>query len=57
MTTAKGGSVMTIHDAAVLTGLTKKAIKYYEAEGLIQPRVDPENNYRAYARGRSSGST
>jgi DNA-binding transcriptional MerR regulator len=39
---------MTIRDAAALTGLTRKAIKYYETEGLVRPRVDPENGYRAY---------
>jgi DNA-binding transcriptional MerR regulator len=31
------------------TGLTKKAIYYYENEGLIKPKKDPDNNYRNYS--------
>lgn len=30
------------------TGLTKKAIKYYESEGLICPAKNVDNNYREY---------
>ena len=30
------------------TGLTKKAIYYYENEGLIRPAKEPGNNYRVY---------
>lgn len=40
---------MNIKEAAKRTGLTKKAIKYYEGEGLIQPKKNPENNYREYS--------
>jgi len=39
---------MRIADAAATTGLTKKAIKYYEAEGLVTPRTDPQSGYREY---------
>ena len=39
---------MRIGDAAVTTGLTKKAIKHYEAEGLVTPRTDPQSGYREY---------
>jgi MerR family transcriptional regulator, copper efflux regulator len=39
---------MRIGDAAAATGLTKKAIKYYEAEGLVAPRTDPHSGYREY---------
>lgn len=39
---------MRIGDAAATTGLTKKAIKFYEAEGLITPRTDPQSGYREY---------
>ncbi|MCB2362209.1 MerR family transcriptional regulator [Clostridium estertheticum] len=30
------------------TGLTKRAIKYYESEGLISPLKNNDNNYREY---------
>ena len=39
---------MRIGDAAVTTDLTKKAIKHYEAEGLVTPRTDPQSGYREY---------
>lgn len=39
---------MTIGEAAQATGLTKKAIRYYEEVGLIVPRVLP-NGYHEYA--------
>jgi DNA-binding transcriptional MerR regulator len=40
---------MRVAEAAARTGLTKKAIKYYEAQGLVTPTVDPQSGYRAYA--------
>lgn len=40
---------MNIKIAAERTGLTKKAIKYYESEGLISPAKNSENNYRDYS--------
>ncbi len=40
---------MNIKIASEKTGLTKKAIKYYENEGLIKPSKKPENNYREYS--------
>ncbi len=39
---------MKINEVMKETGLTKKAIYYYENEGLIKPRKDPDNNYRHY---------
>lgn len=30
------------------TGLTRKAIYYYESEGLVSPDKNPENNYREF---------
>jgi len=39
---------MKINEVMKETGLTKKAIYYYEEEGLISPRKDEENNYRIY---------
>lgn len=41
---------MKINEVMKETGLTKKAIYYYENEGLIKPRKDPVNNYRNYTR-------
>ena len=40
---------MRIKDVMRLTGLTRKAIYYYEQAGLIAPSVDPDNQYRTYS--------
>ncbi|ASF30005.1 hypothetical protein WV34_15095 [Bacillus amyloliquefaciens] len=40
---------MNIKEAARQTGLTKKAIKYYEQEGLITVSKNPDNGYREYS--------
>jgi len=37
-----------IGDIMRATGLTRKALLYYEQEGLIQPASDPTNEYRTY---------
>ncbi|MBX4163800.1 MerR family transcriptional regulator [Priestia megaterium] len=39
---------MNIKQAAEKTGLTKKAIKHYESEGLITVKKNPENHYREF---------
>ena len=39
---------MTISEVMKETGLTKRAIRYYEEEGLINPLINCENNYRNY---------
>jgi DNA-binding transcriptional MerR regulator len=39
---------MKINQVMKETGLTKKAIYYYESEGLISPAKEPGNNYRIY---------
>ncbi|MBK1813249.1 MerR family transcriptional regulator [Clostridium sp. YIM B02505] len=39
---------MKINEVMKITGLTKKAIYYYENAGLINPIKDDENNYRMY---------
>lgn len=39
---------MNIKTAAEKTGLTKKAIKYYESVGIVSPNKNSENNYREY---------
>ena len=40
---------MNIKVASEKTGLTKRAIKYYEDEGLIHPLKNCDNNYREYS--------
>jgi DNA-binding transcriptional MerR regulator len=39
---------MQISEVAQATGLTKKAVKYYESEGLVSPQIDPQSGYRKY---------
>ena len=49
---------MRIKDVMRLTGLTRKAIYYYEEAGLIAPAVDPDNQYRkGFAYGRADNAT
>lgn len=40
---------MKISDAMIETGLTRKAIYYYEELGLISPTQEGENSYRNYS--------
>ncbi|MDP4094942.1 MAG: MerR family transcriptional regulator [Bacillota bacterium] len=40
---------MKISEVMEVTGLTKKAINYYEQEGLLQPVENVDNNYREYS--------
>ena len=43
---------MTIGEFALLTGLTPKALRHYDAKGLLSPAsVDPRSGYRGYALG------
>lgn len=35
---------MNIKQVSEITGLTKKAIKYYESQGLIDVNKNPHNN-------------
>ncbi len=39
-----GGNCMTIKEAAAKTGLTEKTIRYYEAQGLIHPANEAQEN-------------
>ena len=39
---------MTIGEAAQLSGLPAKTIRYYEEIGLLQPASRGDNNYRSY---------
>lgn len=40
---------MKISDVMQLTGLTRKAINYYEEQGLIIPNAKNDHNYREYS--------
>jgi len=39
---------MNISDVAKKTGLTSKAIRFYEEKGVVTPPVRAENGYRSY---------
>lgn len=39
---------MNISDVAKKTGLTSKAIRFYEEKGLVTPPLRSENGYRTY---------
>lgn len=40
---------MNISDVAKKTGLTRKAIRFYEEKGVVTPPVRSANGYRSYA--------
>ncbi|HHR3290033.1 TPA: Cu(I)-responsive transcriptional regulator [Klebsiella oxytoca] len=40
---------MNISDMAKKTGLTSKAIRFYEEKGLVTPPLRSENGYRSYS--------
>lgn len=44
----RGGDV-NISDVAKKTGLTSKAIRFYEEKGLVTPPLRSENGYRTYS--------
>lgn len=39
---------MKINEVEALAGIAKKNIRFYEEQGLISPRRNPENGYRDY---------
>jgi MerR family copper efflux transcriptional regulator len=39
---------VNISDVAKRTGLTSKAIRFYEEKGLVTPPLRSENGYRTY---------
>ncbi len=41
---------MKIHEVAIKLGLTKKSIRYYEEEGLLNPNRESANKYRTYSK-------
>lgn len=44
-------SVYTIGEAAVVTGLSRKTLRYYDSIKLVVPAMrNPENNYRSYTK-------
>lgn len=43
------GSKMNISDVAKKTGLTSKAIRFYEEKGVVTPPLRSENGYRSYS--------
>ena len=40
---------MKIYQVEELVGITKKNIRFYEDEGLLSPKRNPENDYREYS--------
>ena len=40
---------MKINQVAELVGITSKNIRFYEEQGLIDPKRDPSNGYREYS--------
>lgn len=44
----RGKIKMNIKQVAEKTGLTKKAIKHYESEGLVTVKKNPDNHYREF---------
>jgi MerR family copper efflux transcriptional regulator len=45
----KSGENMNISDVAKKTGLTSKAIRFYEEKGLVTAPLRSENGYRSYS--------
>lgn len=41
-------STVKINEVEALAGITKKNIRFYEEQGLLSPRRNPENGYRDY---------
>ena len=42
---------MKINEVEAQVGITKKNIRFYEAQGLLCPRRNSENGYRDYGEG------
>ncbi len=40
---------MNIKDAETLSGISKRNIRYYEQEGMLNPKRNQENDYREYS--------
>ena len=48
MNPKRGVSRLKINEVEALVGITKKNIRFYEAEGLLAPRRNSDNGYRDY---------
>ncbi len=44
----RGGTIVKINEVEELVGITKRNIRFYEAEGLLSPQRDSRNGYRDY---------
>ena len=44
----RGGEAVKINEVETLAGITKKNIRFYEAQGLLSPARNSENGYRDY---------
>ena len=44
----RGVRTLKINEVEALVGITKKNIRFYEAEGLLCPQRNSENGYRNY---------
>ena len=42
---------MKINEVEAQVGITKKNIRFYEAEGLLKPQRNSDNGYRDYGEG------
>ena len=49
MNPKRGVSRLKINEVEALVGITKKNIRFYEAEGLLCPRRNSEHGYRDYS--------
>ena len=45
----KGALCVKIHQVEQLVGITRRNIRFYEAEGLLSPGRDSQNGYRDYS--------
>ena len=49
--------MLNIKEVEKLTNITKQNIRYYERQGLIFPKRNPENDYREYSEQDNQNST
>lgn len=45
----EGGKVVLINEVEHIVGLSKKSIRYYEKNGLLNPQRNSSNDYRIYS--------
>ena len=44
------GGIMFINEVEHIVGLSKKSIRYYEENGLLNPKRNKNNDYRIYSK-------